>query len=162
MQGVPDYLGANDQESDIPDNIDHYCSDDHCENEAEEFNENNKNGMRFSNQDELYEALSQMKNAIYMDMFQTGSSEKVHDPIILNKYLELIDRVWKSVGYDRPIVLDDQAAAVQEAIKNFIRVLHSHLSGSNTANDNELRSQFLHLHLHCYPYCMNEQCLSSD
>jgi hypothetical protein len=162
MQSASDYLGANDQESDIPDDIDHYCSDEHCENEANEYNENNKNGMSFPHKDELYEALQQMKNAIYLDMFQTGPSEKVHDPIILNKYLELIDRVWKSVGYDRPIVLDDQSAEVREAITRFIQILHTHLSEPNTENDKELRSQLLHLHLHCYPYCMSEQCLSSD
>lgn len=157
------YLEPNDEESNIADETtDHYCSDDHCENEAEEYNENNKNGMRFPKQDELYSAISQMKNAIYMDMFQSGPSEKVHDTIILNKYLELIDRIWKSVGYDKPIMLDDQSPAVQAAIKNFIQLLHTHLQEVNTPDDNELRSQFLHLHLHCYPYCMSEQCLSSD
>ncbi len=156
------YLGASNQEND-------YASDENsnpdedvetCEKESKLFQVNMINGNSFPGQSELFNGINTMKNIIYMNVFQNGGPEEVHDTALLGKYINLIGRIWKAVGYNQPLKVDDQKPEVQAAIKTFIGLLDKHLHEHNSPFQNEMRSQFLKLHLHCFPYCLNEKCLS--
>ncbi len=156
------YLGSGDQEND-------YASDENanpdedvetCEIESELFQSNIINGNSFPGQTDLFTAINAMKNTIYMNIFQSGGPEEVHDTALLGKYVNVIGRIWKAVGYNQPLNVKDQHIEVQNAIRTFIEILDQHLREHNSPNQNEMRTQFLKLHLHCFPYCMNEKCLS--
>ena len=156
------YLGADDQEND-------YASDENsnpdedvetCEKESKLFQTNMINGNSFPGQTDLFNGINIMKNKIYMSIFQSGGPEEVHDTALLGKYVNLIGRIWKAVGYNQPLNVDDQKPDVQSAITTFIAMLDQHLKEHNSPFQNEMRTQFLKLHLHCFPYCMNEKCLS--
>ena len=185
-----DYLTGENQENDIPANntnpisnttlVDITDSDSEsesendlisCDEDSKEYQNRYKNGQNFPRQDELYDAISDMKNTIYMDFFQSGSAEKVHDTAILNKYLGLIGSLWQLIvrgsvpaeTIDEMTIINQQNDTVKSAIKTFLGQLNEHLHlPENNAVDNEMRTLFLKLHLHCYPYCLNEKCLSND
>ena len=172
------YLTSENQENDIPANnsnpMSEIESDDDlmsCDEDSKEYNNRYENGQNFPRQDELYEAISNMKNTIYMDFFQSGSAEKVHDTALLNKYLSLIGSLWQVIAranstpeiVDGMTIINQQNDNVKSAVKTFLNQLNEHLQlAENNAVDNEMRTLFLKLHLHCYPYCLNEKCLSND
>jgi hypothetical protein len=177
------YLTAENQENDIPshnsnpmsfitsDTFDESDSElvnelSTCDDDSKEYKSKFDNGQNFPRQDELYEAINDMKTKIYMDFFQSGSAEKVHDTNILNKYLSLIGSIWRLVtssNLNPDVIINSQNDNVKSTIKTFLQILNEHLHiPENTAVDNEMRTLFLKLHLHCYPYCMNHNCLSND
>ncbi len=193
MSGLEDknYLTGENQENDIPANNSNpisetvvnslpeqdseYDSDSEnelmsCDQESKEYMNRHKNGQNFPRQDDLYEAISNMKNTIYFDFFQTGSAQKVHDTALLNKYLSLIGSIWQLIKsstngtIEEPkAIIDQQNDNVKGAIRTFLTQLNEHLHlPENNSVDNEMRTMFLKLHLHCYPYCLNEKCLSND
>jgi hypothetical protein len=177
------YLTGENQENDIPANnsnpisettiISNSESSDEdedlmsCDEDSKEYKNRHDNGQNFPRQDELYEAITNMKNTIYMDYFQLGPSEKVHDTALLNKYLNLIGSIWQMIAHgsiEQPKALfDQQNDNIKGAIRTFLGQLNEHLQlPDNNSVDNEMRTLFLKLHLHCYPYCLNEKCLSND
>ncbi len=156
------YLGASNQEND-------YASDENsnpdedieeCERESKLFQSNMINGNSFPGQTDLFNAINGMKNTIYYNIFQEGGPEDVHDTALLGTYVNLIGRIWKAVGYNQPLDIKDQNSKIQDAIRSFIEIVNQHLKEHNSLFQNEMRTQFLKLHLHCFPYCMNEKCLS--
>ncbi len=142
-----------------------------CDEDSKEYKNRYVNGQNFPRQDDLYEAISNMKNTIYLDFFQTGPAEKVHDTALLNKYLSLMGSIWQLIRsssvsgtIEEPkTIIDQQNDNVKGAIRTFLTQLNEHLHlPENNSVDNEMRTLFLKLHLHCYPYCLNEKCLSND
>ncbi len=183
------YLTGENQENDIPANNSNPISETligmdttpyesesdsdlmSCDDDSKEYKNRHENGQNFPRQDDLYEAISNMKNIIYLDFFQTGSAEKVHDTELLNKYLSLIGSIWQLIRSssasgtidESKIIIDQQNDNVKGAIRTFLTQLNEHLHlPENNSVDNEMRTLFLKLHLHCYPYCLNEKCLSND
>ena len=156
------YLGASDQENDYAsdENANPEEDNEQCDNDSKLFASNLNNGNSFPRQNDLFNAVSSMKNTIYMNMFQKGGPEEVHDTALLGKYIHLIGRIWKAVGYNQELDLADQNAEIQTAIRSFLETLDHHLHEHNSPIQNEMRTQFLRLHLHCFPYCMREKCLS--
>lgn len=156
------YLGSSDQENDYASDENASPNDDieSCEKDSKLFQVNMINGNSFPGQSDLFNGINIMKNKIYMNVFQSGGPEEVHDTALLGKYVNVIGRIWKAVGYNQPLNVNDQNQEIQVAIKTFIELLDKHLREHNSPFQNEMRTQFLKLHLHCFPYCMNEKCLS--
>lgn len=158
-----DYLGESDQENDYASDEDANPTNEdskQCNVDSKLFETNLLSGNAFPGQSNLFDSISNMKNTIYMNVFQKGGPEEIHDTALLGKYVNLIGRIWKSVGYNQPLNLDDQKDEIKQVIQTFLELLHQHLQEHNSPIQNEMRTQFLRLHLHCFPYCMREKCLS--
>lgn len=156
------YLDASDQENDYAaeENANPDEDSEQCNIDSKLFETNINNGNSFPGQTDLFNAVSTMKNIIYMNVFQKGGPEEVHDTALLSKYVNLIGRIWKAVGYNQALDLNDQNAEIKQTIEQFLETLNQHLHEHNSPIQNEMRTQFLRLHLHCFPYCLREKCLS--
>ncbi len=156
------YLGASDQENDYASDENANPEDDseQCDVDSKLFVTNLTNGNSFPGQTDLFKSISNMKNIIYMNIFQKGGPEEVHDTALLGKYIHIIGLIWKAVGYNQPLDIHEESEEIQEAVKQFLELLSQHLKEHNSPIQNEMRTQFLRLHLHCFPYCLRENCLS--
>lgn len=158
-----DYLGPKDVEIDQPDDNSNPIFDNYkeCNAESNEFNELNQTNS-FVGQTELLTTMNKLKEILYTNIFQKGPSELVHDPVVLNRYVNLCGKIYFSIMMNKPLIIDDQPQVIRDAIGQFLTILNSHLQQTNTSMDNKLRTQFIKLHLHCFPYCMQNSCLSMD
>ncbi len=159
------YLLPENQENDMPgDDVNPQGENyEECNDDSMNYIYDNNNGNTFPYQEDVYKSICEMKNKIYRDFFQSGSPEKVHDPSILNKYVDLIGDIWKSIELNQSLDLDSQSNTVRDAISKFLEDLNKHLQDtSNNPETNQMRTRFLKLHLHCYPYCLNNDCLLND
>ncbi len=164
-QNERNYLLPENQENDMPgDNVNPQNENyEECNDDSTNFILDNNNGNTFPYQRDLFNSIMEMKNKIYHDFFQSGSAAKVHDPSILNKYVDLIGNVWKSIKLNQSLDLSSESDSVKKAITDFLEELDKHLRDeSNNYETNEMRTRFLKLHLHCYPYCLNNDCLLTD
>lgn len=158
-----DYLGQHDVETDQADDNSNPVFENYkeCDIDSAEFNQLNQVNT-FVGQGELFDAMNTLKETLYLNMFQKGLPEQVHDPAVLNRYVNLCGQIFYSILMNEPLTLDQQPQLIKDAIAQFLTVLNSHLQQSNTLMDNKLRTQFIKLHLHCFPYCMRNNCLSMD
>ena len=156
------YLGSSDQEDDYAFDENSNPDEDveECEKESKLFQSNMINGNSFPGQTDLFNGINRLKNTIYINIFQSGGPEEVHDTALLGRYVNVIGRIWKAVGFNQPLNVSDQNSDIQKSVAEFIQLVDQHLKEHNSPLQNEMRTQFLKLHLHCFPYCMNEKCLS--
>jgi len=163
-QNAPqDYLGQHDVETDQPDDSSNpiFKNYNECNNDSTVFNELNQINT-FIGQGELFNTMNKLKETLYLNMFQKGLPEQVHDPAVLNRYVNLCGQIYYSILMNKSLDLSQQPQVIKDAIALFLHVLQGHLQQSNTLMDNKLRTQFIKLHLHCFPYCMQNNCLSMD
>lgn len=158
-----DYLGQHDVETDQADDSSNpiFTNYKECNNDSAEFNELNQVNT-FIGQSELFTAMNKLKETLYLNIFQKGLPEVVHDPAVLNRYVNLCGQIYHSILMNEPLDLSQQPQVIKDAIALFLTTLNNHLQQSNTLMDNKLRTQFIKLHLHCFPYCMQNSCLSMD
>ncbi len=159
-----EYLAPNSQEEDIPKEDANPDNKSDCEYDSKQHLYDTTNNNTFPNKTELYDAIIAMKNDIYKDIFQSGPPEKVHDTELLNIYVGLIGSIWKSILHNIPIdELNNYSETIKGAIQKFLTTLSLHLTNTeNNQETNLMRTRFLKLHLHCFPYCLNHECLVYD
>lgn len=171
MSNQEDYLNPDDQEvnEEYDEEIIH-PNFDACKSTEETWNLASENGLTFPAKLELEKAVEDIKQLIYLLFFQTGSKEKVHNPNILNKYVEFLGLLYKTIrsylATKRPInvafIASGQGAGFKEGISKFFEILYHQVALPANTLQNELRNQFLQLHFQCFPYCHDDQCLSMD
>ncbi len=158
-----EYLAPNSQEDDIPEEDANPDNKSDCELDSKQHLYDTTNNNTFPNKNELYDAIIKMKGDIYKDIFQSGPPEKVHDTELLNNYVDLIGSIWKSIVHNIPIDSENYSEKIKNAIQEFLITLNSHLKNTeNNQETNLMRTRFLKLHLHCFPYCLNHECLAYD
>jgi len=155
-----EYLGPLDVETDQADDRSNPIFENYteCNADSNEFNQTHS----FAGEDELLTAMNRLKQTLYINVFQKGPPELVHDPAVLNRYVNLCGQIYFSILMNKALQIDDQPQVIRDAIAQFLMTLNSHLQRENTSMDNKLRTQFIKLHLHCFPYCMQNSCLSMD
>jgi len=170
-QDDTDYLNPDDQEvnEEYDDEVIHpnFSS---CKSSEETWNLAATNGMTFPAKPELERAIEDIKQLIYLLFFQTGSKEKVHDPNILNEYVEFLGTLYKTIrahlSSRKPIdiaaIVTGQPATIREGMSKFFEILFRQAKMPATSLQNSLRDQFIQLHFQCFPYCHDDQCLSMD
>ncbi len=157
-----EYLAPNSQEDDIPEEDANPDNKSDCELDSKQYLYDTTYNT-FPKKKELYDAIIAMKNDINKDIFQSGPPEKVHDTELLNNYVDLIGSIWKSIVHNIPIELENYSEKIKSAIHDFLTTLDLHLkSTENNQETNLMRTRFLKLHLHCFPYCLNHTCLAYD
>ncbi len=106
----------------------------------------------------IEQALLAMKSVIYLEVFQNGDTVKVHDTERLNDYVNICGNIYRHLTTGE--VLDEYNTKIDGAIAEFINVYNA--NQPVTLTDKRLLQDFLHLHLICFCYCHNSDCLSMD
>lgn len=107
---------------------------------------------------EIEAALLNLKNTIYFEIFQNGATEKVHDTERLNDYVNICSNIYRHIINNEALL--DNGNTISVAIQTFLAVLRSHEPAGQL--EKQLLNSFLHLHLVCFCYCHNSDCLSMD
>lgn len=107
---------------------------------------------------EIEAALLKLKNSIYFEMFQNGNTEKVHDTERLNDYVNICSNIYRHITRNEALI--DSGNTINTGINEFLTVLKAHSPSSPL--EKQMLDAFLHLHLVCFCYCHNSDCLSMD
>ncbi len=111
-----------------------------------------------NNMDVIEKAILQLKNTIYIELFQNGSPQEVHDTERLNEYVNICGNIYRHITAGEK--LEEYDATIHTAIKEFLNLWNSNVASSPL--EVEMQREFLHLHLICFCYCQNSDCLSMD
>lgn len=151
-QNSEEYLNPEDQEFDlIDDSIN--GSPEQCDSKE----------LIFEAKDELSSLIEQLKNKLQIAIFQIGSVEQVHDPVVLTKYKTLLKIIYDlfvqyiTKNIPPPQTITETLPEIQGIFSDIVKHLEGH---KDEAADS--RIAFLKLHLICFPYCQRENCLSMD
>lgn len=150
-----DSLGSDnesDNESIMSDNpaADNYEA---CKAAAREYR-----GTDTSNLAPIEQAILLLKETLYMDTFQNGSSEKVHDTERLNDYVNMCGNIYRHITEGEQ--LETYSQVINNAIQGFLGVWNANTV--STPLERGMQIEFLHLHLVCFCYCHNSDCISMD
>jgi hypothetical protein len=115
-------------------------------------------GTDESNLAPIEQAILLLKETLYMDTFQNGSFEKVHDTERLNDYVNMCGNIYRHITEGEP--LDTYSQVINNAIQGFLGVWNSNTV--STPLERGMQLEFLHLHLVCFCYCHNSDCISMD
>ncbi len=108
---------------------------------------------------EIEQALLKLKSTIYFEMFQNGETEKVHNTERLNDYVNICSNLYRHITNGEALI-DSGSTTINSAINEFQLVLQSHRPTATL--EKQMLEAFLHLHLVCFCYCHNSDCLSMD
>ncbi len=111
-----------------------------------------------NNLDAIEKAILDLKSKIYTEVFQNGDAKKVHDTERLNEYVNICGNIYRHLTNNEE--LDEYEGAINTAIKDFLALWNSNVASSPL--EKEMHREFLHLHLICFCYCQNSDCLTMD
>ncbi len=113
-----------------------------------------------NNFDVIEKAILDLKSKIYTEIFQNGTTEKVHDTERLNDYVNVCGNIYRHILDPDREPLDEYNATINTAIKEFLELWRSNVGSSSL--EKEMQREVLYLHLICFCYCQNSDCLSMD
>jgi hypothetical protein len=150
-----DTLGSDnesDNESIMSDNpaADNYEA---CKAAAREYT-----GKDASNLGAIEQAILSLKTTLYMETFQNGSADKVHNTERLSDYVNMCGNIYRHITQGEP--LGAYSPTINNAIQSFLTIWNA--NAVSTPLEKEMQLQYLHLHLICFCYCHNSDCLSMD
>ena len=166
-----DYLDPEDQEvnesineEEIQPNLNGCSTSEELRNMAK------SNGLIYPAEEQIKKAVEDIKELIYLEFFQNGTKEQVHDMNVMNKYVNFLGLLHKVVltflSSSKPInfnrVAFGQSAELKNGMSTFFEIFRQQMNMSSTKEQDDLRDAYLHLHFICYPYCHADQCLSMD
>ncbi len=106
----------------------------------------------------IEQAILKLKETLYMDTFQNGSSDKVHDTERLSDYVNMCGNIYRHITAGEP--LESYSKPLNDAIHEFLNIWNT--NAVSTPLEKEMQLEYLHLHLICFCYCHNADCLSMD
>jgi len=114
--------------------------------------------MPMENPGPIEQAILRLKEALYMDTFQNGSSDKVHDTQRLSDYVNMCGNIYRHITEGEE--LESYSDAINGAIQGFLNIWNANVGSTHL--EKQMQLDYLHLHLICFCYCHNADCLSMD
>ena len=138
--------------------------------DAIEWNSEHFNGIHFTGEDELAQAINDIKDLAHEEFFQNGNREKVHSMTVIEDYVKFLGIIHDFLQYTfktkRPIDTKlfniGLSDAMMEGLHHFFEVVHKVAKNELTNEQAKHRLNMIKLHFIDFPYCHRKECLSMD
>jgi hypothetical protein len=138
--------------------------------DAEDRKDDNPNGIHFTGEDELVQAINDIKDLAHEEFFQNGDREKVHSMTVIEDYVKLLGIIHDFLKYafktkqsiNTAIFNIGLSKEMLEGLQHFFAVAHTVAQAELTNEQAKQRLNIIKLHFIDFPYCHRKECLSMD
>lgn len=161
----PDYLSAEDEEIN-----EDYTVPMPDEESEETITDVSGGDVTFSGEEDLVQAIGDLKDLVHEEFFQNGSREKVHNMSVLSDYVKFLGIIHDFTNYvfatKQPINMSlfqiGLSEKLMEGLRHFFILAKALSEAQLTYAQTKHRLNVIKIHFIDFPYCHRKECLSMD